>query len=100
MNENLAKFVQTAAEDEELQIRLADARDEEEAYAIASETVPGFTKEEFLALIEEIRVNSSELSLDDLEQAAGGLRLNGPFDLNFDDISITTGNCYGGCGAI
>ena len=96
MNENLAKFVQTAAEDEELQRRLADARDEEEAYAIASETVPGFTKEEFLALIEEIRVNSSELSLDDLEQAAGGLRLNGAVDPNSD----TEDKCYGGCAAI
>ena len=72
MNENLKLFFEEVAKSEELQSKLVHAADADEAYAIASETTPGFSKEEFVEAMIELRDAQSDLSVDDLEKVAGG----------------------------
>ncbi len=72
MNENLKLFFEEVAKSEELQSKLVHAANADEAYAIASETTPGFSKEEFVEAMIELRDEQSDLSVDDLEKVAGG----------------------------
>ncbi len=74
MNENIRKFLEKLAKDEELQAKLAKIRDPEEAYKLAGSVQDGFTKEEFTAemqkLYEEV---TKDLSEEDLAKLAGGI---------------------------
>jgi predicted ribosomally synthesized peptide with nif11-like leader len=73
VNENIVKFLEKVANDEELQAKMQKATNPDEAYAIASSVQDGFTKEEFVAVMQELNAQTDqELSDDDLEQVAGG----------------------------
>ena len=76
MNENIKAFLQKLSEDEALAAKFSALKDPEEAYAIASEAVGGFTKEEFVSAMEEVvkasMGSSGELSDEDLKKVAGG----------------------------
>lgn len=75
MDKSIEEFLKIVVADEELQRRLADAQDVDEAYAIASEACPSLIKEEFIAAVEELTDTSAEISLDDLGEVAGGIDL-------------------------
>ena len=75
MNEKIKEFLQKAAGDEALAAKLEACKSPDEAYALASGVVEGFTKEEFVSAIEKLRAaagNDAEMSDDDLGKLAGG----------------------------
>lgn len=75
MNEALKKFLMELSQDEALRERLVACGTMEEAYAIASERVEGFTLEDFRSAVEKLQEpleGSSELTADDLQKVVGG----------------------------
>lgn len=75
MNENIKEFIKKLAADEELQAKLAAAKDPDEAYAVASSAQDGFSKEEIMEVMTELRNSvdaDPELSDEDLLHVAGG----------------------------
>ena len=74
MNENIKIFLEKVEADPQLQSKLAEVRDPDEAYAIASSIQGGFTKEEFIAEMTRIKEASEENLTDaDLAKSAGGI---------------------------
>ena len=74
MNENIVKFIEKLDKDQDLLAKIADIRDADEAYDLASSVQDGFTKEEFVSAMKELasQVNVTELTDEDLEKYAGG----------------------------
>ncbi len=75
MNENLKDFFRELAQNEGLRSRMSKAESADEAYAIASEVVPGFGKDEFVEAMAELSRADESIGLDDLENVAGGYEL-------------------------
>ena len=76
MNEKIKEFLQKAAGDEALAAKLKACKSEDEAYALASGVVEGFTKEEFVSVMEQLMAateNGAELSDEDISKMAGGV---------------------------
>ena len=76
MNENIKALIKKVMSDEELQAKFQALRDPEEAYKLASSVQSGFTKEEFLAAMTELKKSAEtvqKLSDDELDAAAGGV---------------------------
>ena len=75
MNENIKALVKKVMADKELQAKFQALRDPDEAYKLASSIQSGFTKEEFIAAMTEMK-NSlgtvQKLTDEDLDKAAGG----------------------------
>ena len=75
MNENIRKFLEKLAQTPEIAAKLSAIKDPDEAYALASSVQDGFTKEEFISSMEQLRDsadNSAELSDEDIGKMAGG----------------------------
>jgi predicted ribosomally synthesized peptide with nif11-like leader len=73
MNENIKAFLQKLAADEALQAQFKGIKDPDKAYELAASVQGGFTKEEFVEAMKELKAKMSrDLSDDDLEKAAGG----------------------------
>jgi predicted ribosomally synthesized peptide with nif11-like leader len=73
MNENIKAFLQKVAADESLQAQFKGIKDPDKAYELAASIQGGFSKDEFIAAMKELRAKMSrDLSDDDLEKAAGG----------------------------
>ena len=76
MNEKIKEFLQKVAGDEALAAKLEACKSPDEAYALASSVVEGFTKEEFISVMEKIKAateNGAELSDEDISKMAGGV---------------------------
>lgn len=95
MKEEIKLFLQKAAEDEELQQKLAACRSPEEAYALASSVQDGFTFEEFVETMTKMNdiVNNGdqELSDEDLAMAAGGMSVTEMIIASASVISVIGG---------
>ena len=74
MNENIRVFLEKLDKDESVQAKMKAASSPEEAYALASSVQGGFTKEEFIAVMEKLMsaAKQGELSDEDVAAAAGG----------------------------
>ena len=75
MNEKVAAALRKIAEDENLLAKLRACADPDEAYAVASSVGNGFTKEEFLSAMDELRAsaqNATDVSNEELSKMAGG----------------------------
>ena len=75
MNENLKKFLERLANDQELVSKMSTMKDSEEAYKLAASLQDGFTKEEFISAMDKLDAaakGSEELSDEDLKNVAGG----------------------------
>ena len=75
MNENIKLFLEKLAKDPEATAKISAIRDPEEAYAFASSMQDGFTKEEFISAMEELKEaskDSGDLTDEDLSKVAGG----------------------------
>ncbi|MBQ9612641.1 MAG: hypothetical protein IJV14_08655 [Lachnospiraceae bacterium] len=75
MNENIRMFIEKLSNDQEAAAKMSAIRDPEEAYQLASSIQDGFTKEEFISAMEELRESvqhSEELLDEDLVKVAGG----------------------------
>ena len=75
MNETLKIFLQKLNEDEALAAKLGACKSEDEAYAVASAVQDGFTKEEFVALMNTVNqaYNDGDISREDLAKVGGGV---------------------------
>lgn len=74
MNENIKQFLEKVEADQELQAKLAQIKDPDEAYALASSIQPGFTKEEFITEMTRMKEAMDENVTDeDLAKSAGGM---------------------------
>ena len=74
MNENIKKFLAKVEQDQELQNKMSQIRDPEEAYKLASSVQEGFTKEEFITEMKKLYEEGiKELSDEDMVKVAGGL---------------------------
>lgn len=72
-NENLKAFFEKFADDEELQVKMSQVTNPDEAYALASSVQSGFTKEEFVEAMKQLQAaTGEEISDEDMEQVAGG----------------------------
>ncbi|MBQ9612643.1 MAG: Nif11-like leader peptide family RiPP precursor [Lachnospiraceae bacterium] len=86
MNENIKVFLKKMAEDQELFGKMSACKNPDEAYAIASSVVGGFTKEEFISTMDKLDAaakGSKELSDEDLKNIAGG-----DVDIDWADVGI------------
>ena len=73
MNENIELFLKKLADDKKLQEQFKAIKDPDKAYELAASVQSGFTKDEFITTMKELRSQMSrDLSDDDLEKAAGG----------------------------
>ena len=73
MNENIKILLQKLAEDKDLQEQFKEINDPYKAYELAATVQGGFSKDEFITTMKEIRAKMSrDLSDEDLEKAAGG----------------------------
>ena len=75
MNGNIRKFLEKVAQDPEIAAKLSAIKDPDEAYALASSVQDGFTKEEFVSAMEQLKAsaeNGEELSDEDIGKMAGG----------------------------
>ena len=75
MNENLKKFLEKLTNDQEFAAKMSECKDPDEAYALASSVVSGFTKEEFISVMDKLSAaakGSEELNDEDLKNVAGG----------------------------
>ena len=75
MNENIKALIKKVMSDKELQAKFQALRDPDEAYKLASSIQSGFTKEEFIAAMTELKNTADEvqaLSPDELQTVAGG----------------------------
>ncbi len=71
MNEKLKEFLALTTKDEALAAKIQAAKSADEAYAIASAAVKGFTKDEFVACMTSL--TNKDLSAEDLAGLAGGV---------------------------
>ena len=62
MNENLKVFMEKLSADPELQTEFSQIKDPGEAYALAISVQSGFTKEEFIDIMTELRDYVNEKS--------------------------------------
>ena len=74
MNENIKKFLEKLSLDQEAQAKFLATKDPDEAYRLASAIQDGFTKEEFIAAMEEMAKEAKldEINDNDLNTLAGG----------------------------
>ena len=72
MNESIKKFMEKAAQDPELAAKMSAIQDPDEAYRLASSVQDGFTREEFITAMEELKTVNNDLTDADLKQFAGG----------------------------
>jgi predicted ribosomally synthesized peptide with nif11-like leader len=73
MKEELKLFLEKLASDKDLQEKMQACKNPKEAYDIASSVQDGFTYEEFVKTMTQLRDESEkELTDEDLEKAAGG----------------------------
>ena len=73
MNENIKKFLEKLAADQELQTKFSEVKDPDEAFALAQSIQDGFTKEEFITEMTKIKEAMAEdLTDEDLSKSAGG----------------------------
>ena len=75
MNEKIKAFLQKVAQDEQLAAKLSACKTPEEAYAVASGVVEGFSKEEFVSTMAQVKAAeeaSTTLSEEDIGKMAGG----------------------------
>ncbi len=73
-NENIRKFLEKVDKDPELQTKLAQIRDPEEAYELAASVQEGFTKEEFVTEMQKMyKAMLNDISEEDLGKIAGGV---------------------------
>ena len=83
MNESMKKLLEKAAQDPELAAKLSACKTPEEAYAVASGVVEGFSKEEFISTMAQLKAAadmSTTLSEEDIRKMAGG-------DVDWDVVS-------------
>ena len=76
MNENIKKFLEKVARDPELTAKMRAVQDPDDAYRLASSVQDGFTEEEFISAMEQIKATidaSGTLSEDDIRKMAGGV---------------------------
>ena len=74
MNENIKSLLEKIEADPDLQAKFTQAKDPDEAYAIASSVQEGFTKEEFIDAMTKIKAAMEEnLTEEDLAKSAGGM---------------------------
>lgn len=74
MNENIRKFLEKVEADPDLQAKLSQIRDPDEAYNVASSVQDGFTKEEFIEEMARLKEAAEEnLTDEDLAKSAGGI---------------------------
>ena len=86
MNENIKKFLEKVEADQELQAKLSQIRDPEEAYKLAASLQSGFTQDEFVTEMKKIYVEATkDLSEDDIAKVAGGA------DTSLIVVSVTVG---------
>jgi len=91
MNENVKKFLEKLSADEELQAKLSQVRDPDEAYALASSVQDGFTKEEFIEDMTKIKEALDEnLSDEDLAKSAGGIDEHDVVNSVLVSVSVVT----------
>ncbi len=75
MNEKIKEFLQKMAQDDELATKFGACKTPEEAYALATGVVEGFSKEEFVSAMEQVKAaldTSTTLTDEDLSKFAGG----------------------------
>jgi predicted ribosomally synthesized peptide with nif11-like leader len=85
--------LEKVAADEELQAKMQKATNPDEAYAIASAVQDGFSKEEFVEVMQALNAqNANELSEDDLNKVAGGKLLTNNNRCSSLNERITTNN--------
>ena len=73
MNEDIKVFLQKLADDEALQAQFKAIENPDKAYELAANVQGGFSKDEFVEAMKELKSQMSrDLSDDDLEKAAGG----------------------------
>lgn len=97
MNENIKVLLKKVAEDNDLASRMNACKTPDEAYAVASEAVSGFTKEEFVSAMEKIRADiesSRELSDEDLSQVAGGADEKTVVTAVFSTVTASTATIF------
>ena len=76
MNENIKKFLEKLSQDEQLAAKFDACKNADEAYAVASGAVEGFSKEEFVSAMEQVKAAidaSTTLTEDDISKMAGGV---------------------------
>ncbi len=76
MNKNLVTLLKNLDENKELSEKMKACASPEEAYAFASTIIDGYTQEEFVACMTNIKSkteDSNELTDNDLDQVSGGL---------------------------
>ena len=73
MNENIKAFLEKLAADKALQAQFKGIKDPDKAYELAASVQDGFTKDEFVTAMKDIKSKMSrDLSDEDLEKTAGG----------------------------
>ena len=72
MNENIKKFLEKLAQDEQLAAKFNTCKTPEEAYAVAGGIVEGLSMDEFVAAMEQVKASFDDLTDDDLKKFAGG----------------------------
>lgn len=74
MNENLAIFLNKFLADRELQERFEKTSGEDECYEIALTVQDGYSKDEFVKAMIDLRdAVQEDISMDDLDKVAGGI---------------------------
>ena len=87
MNESIVLFLQKVEKDEALAAKLSAIRSPDEAYALAASVQEGFTKEEFVAAMEQIR--NGDLSDADLARMSGGV-IDVPISVSVSNLPATS----------
>ena len=73
-NENIRKFMEKLAQDQDMQAKFYQLRDPDVAYKLASSLQEGFTKDEFITEMKRLyEETTKDLSPEDLEKVAGGV---------------------------
>lgn len=73
MNENINLLFEKLAKDKSLQEKFKTVTNADEAYELAASIQDGFSKEEFIATMKDIKAKmSKDISDEDLQKAAGG----------------------------
>lgn len=91
MNENLAIFLNQFLADRELQERFEKASGEDECYEIALTVQDGYSKDEFVKAMSDLRdAIQDDISIDDLDKVAGGMS-NSSHDKLVATVTATVG---------
>lgn len=86
MNENIKIFLQKLGENPELQEQLSACKTPDECYAFASSVQEGFTQEEFVTAMEQLKAvieSADGISEEDLAKIAGGI--------DWEDLALSAG---------